>query len=190
MRYRGRDHLTGAGVDAMVQSWGQQSRIKSIQRGTITMAAASISQTATITAVAMENSVLLWGGTQSDSGGAADTNCVRLTFTNSTTITANCNANSLNDRLIAYQVIEYHPGVIRSIQRGTISTSSPTDTATITAVDMNKSQVFGLGWTTSTAGTAPATGMASWSLTNATTVTFASIASHSRVVGYQVTEFY
>ena len=85
---------------------GRLGSIKAIYRGTITIAAASGSNTATITAVNTSKSILVNLG--SHTTGAADLPAAcRLELTNSTTITAS--KFSVSEALIVgYQVIEFN----------------------------------------------------------------------------------
>src|SRR5690348_13736716 len=89
------------------------SLIKLIQRGTITIADATSSNTATITAATLERSRLRHLGYQTVGGESNARN--RLTLTNPTTITANRNG-SVGDLEVAYEVTEYQPGVIKLVQ--------------------------------------------------------------------------
>ena len=164
--------------------------VKSVQRGTITLTDAGTSATATITAVVLANARLRWlGQTNNDSTSLPTQALARLAFTNATTITANTLANQNAGKLqvVSFEVIEYWPGVLKSVQRGTITTGTPT--ATITAVDVNKSELDYLGNTDSGGGIA-LSGLTRLALTNATTVTFSTGAGNTQVTGYQVVEFY
>ena len=179
-----------------VEASYRPSVIKSIQRGTINLQGAT-SNTATITAVTTANSVLSIAGRSSDdtTGGPGQSNysMIRGELTNSTTVTA----YRITDDgvgaspIIPFEVVEYYSGVIRSIQRGTITLNASTSgTATITSVTTGKTQLYFLG------ATVNATGYSVWAhpklvLTNATTVTASvgGIPGADVVVGYQAVEF-
>jgi hypothetical protein len=181
------------GAPTLIGARRRGTSIKLIQRGTIAIAAAGTTGTATITAVRPEHSVLKYLG-YSNSGDAAtilEDNC-RLTFTNSTTITATHNTAG-NDIVASFEVVEYWPGVIRSIQRGTITivNAAATATATITAVVMLRSSLDDLGYTFTTATTSGIDSRARFVLTNETTLTATRIGLDQGVVlSFQVVENY
>ena len=83
------------------------SVLKSIQRGVIAMSGTSA--TATITAVDVDKSVLIWGGSRFNHATAHDERAwnTMLVFTNSTTITASRNS-SVDDCQLPFQVVEYN----------------------------------------------------------------------------------
>lgn len=83
--------------------------IKSIQRGTITVALSSGagSNTATITSVnTAKSSVHLLGFTPASQFAA--TAWARVTLTNATTVTANAAGGSDRNIVVEYQVVEYN----------------------------------------------------------------------------------
>lgn len=85
--------------------------IKSLQRGTITIAAgANNTQTATITSVDTAKSLLWHLGVETSGGAGGDPSAVRLTLTNATTITATRAGADTNTpaSVVAYQVAEYY----------------------------------------------------------------------------------
>lgn len=79
--------------------------IKSIQRGTITIANSSTSNTATITSVDTAKSILFLLGAESTETSVANTN-VRLALTNATTVTMS-RGGSTGSVTGGYQVVEY-----------------------------------------------------------------------------------
>jgi hypothetical protein len=172
-----------------VSQWltGGGGRVKSIQRGTITIASGAAANTATITAVDTANTVLRWLGhtstIQQDDNGYA-----RIALTNATTITATRASNPAGDCVVSYEVIEYVPGAIRSIQRGTITVSADPTDAVITSVTTSKAQVDYLGFSFN-ATTADLTVLPMLSLLSATAVR-ANEFTIGGVVGYQVVEWY
>lgn len=189
-RYSARTRLDGSPISATVARWTQRGFIKSIQRGTIAISAA-VSATATITSVAVANSLIFYGGHTTDDGGTTrPVTTARVTLTNATTVTA---TNGLNSgvQTVAFEVIEFQPGVIKSVQRGTITVGGATTaTATITAVTVAKATLTMNGFTIA-AFTTNDLAYPRIVLTNATTVT-ATVATSggSTVVEYQVVEFY
>jgi hypothetical protein len=194
MNYALRSRLLGSALGSRIAQWTQRGFIRSIQRGTVTIGAVT-SATATITAVDMANSVLLYGGFQNDVAAAAyDQLFPRVELTNATTVTA-VKTTAANTEIIAFEVIEFYPGVLRSVQRGVISSAGvATNTATITAVTVAKASVVTLAWTgvASGGGGEMQQTTAHVVLTNATTVTLTrgSAVAGSLVGGYQVVEFY
>lgn len=83
--------------------------------------------------------------------------------------------------------MSYATSVIKSIQRGTISITGTSATATITSVSTAKSAVAFLGFQSNSYSIdAP-----SVTLTNATTVTATrSVGTNTSICGYQVVEYY
>lgn len=160
-------------------------RIKSIQRGTLVLAGVT-TNTATITAVDPTNTMLRFLG-QTQGGGNSGCSA-RIALTNGTTITGT-RADATSTTTVSFEVIEFFPGVIKSIQRGTIDTSSVNpNTATITAVDTTRAMVDHLGYScTDTASGSPANWWTRLTLTNGTTVTANGGATST--TGYQVVEF-
>lgn len=174
--------MTGAGYTARVAQWLQRSLIKSIQRGSITIANGQVTGTGTITSVSTGNTRLIYLG---ESHGASETNSSRrrsrITLTNATTVTAT-RSDSGGTETVLFQVTEYWPGVIRSIQLGTVANT----TAAINAVDPTKATIDQLGWLTAqTDGDCGA----SVTLTDATTVTGVAQGSGT-TSGYQVIWWY
>ena len=84
--------------------------------------------------------------------------------------------------------------VVKSIQRGTItiSASGTSGTATITAVDIAKSNLTMLGFATASTDSNPSTHNPRIALTNATTITATctSAAGGAIIVSYEIVEFY
>lgn len=145
------------------------SLIKSIQRGTITLTGTS--NTATIGAVNPSNTLLRIVGTTTDTGGGASSR-IRITLTNSTTITATRASDGGGTTVaVAYEVVEYYHGIIQAIQRGTIGLTAPatSNTATINVVNVNKTELRSLG-SSGTGATHPELDTR-LELTNSTTVT-------------------
>lgn len=172
-----------------VALWGAASLIASVQCGTISVTGTA--DTATIVAVDLQRAVLC-GSVEDTGAGAQPQSCViRLELTNATTVTAYRNSASTGNA--SWQVVEFMPGVVKSIQRGTISTAAAASgTATITEVNTAKSWAEYTGFTTTYAvavGTV-AYGMGRVVLTNSTTVTFNSYDAITRTVGFGVVEFF
>ncbi len=175
----GRTRLLGPGWTARVSQWMMRSQVKSVQRATLLGNA-----TATITAVVMANSRLRYLG-HINNNDTQDLDYVLLTFTNPTTITATTTTVG-GGVSVSFEVIEYQPGVIKSVQRGTIGANT---TAAITAVDVKKSELDHLGTTNTEAFTGDyAHGLIV--LTNATTITSIVAIGANVITGYQVIEWF
>lgn len=159
---------------------------KSVVRGTITITGAT-SNTATITSVDTTNSRLRTLGFTCNNNldTAAQYNTV-LALTNATTITASVITSPGGDStIVSYENYESYPGAYASVQRGTATVGSP---ATITSVDITKTELDWLGCN-SNASSAVLTLGSRIVLTNATTVTAtAGIASGVQSSGYQAME--
>jgi len=82
------------------------------------------------------------------------------------------------------------PTVIKSIQRGVIQidNAASTDTATISSVDTTRSMISFLGYQTN--DTLATNTRGSFTLTNATTVTFTRMGAANSIIGsYEVIEY-
>ena len=160
------------GGSGMVGLWGASSIIDNIQYGTIAINGVSTSSTATITSVDLSRSVLIdlrqsnnWnGGTQ-----PAYTSTT-LALTNSTTITAYRNVAGGLAVTAGFVVVQFLPGIWRSIQSGRVS-GNGTVTATINNVNTAKTILLSLGLEGDSGGRDDAF-YAYMSLTNSTTITF------------------
>ena len=110
-------------MGGLVLLWGQSSLIKSIQRGTINVADNASSNTGTITSVDLANAVIIYGYYSSNVqafGAFVNYSYIftgAVALTNATTVTASISGSSGagETRTIAYEVIEYVPGVIKSL---------------------------------------------------------------------------
>ena len=179
--------------------------IKSIQGLTITGTSdGSGAGTQTITAIDPNNTIVLASGgttTTASGGGPVVTPqwCGRLSMT-STSVTAIARSTPLTAQLT---IIEFFPGVIRSVQRGTISINADTQsgTATIAQINTAKSIVLHFGvddsYTTYNLGCnipQVTDRMFCWKflLNDSTTVQASRSAAvgNAAVVGYQVVEWF
>ena len=88
---------------------GGISTVKRIQRGVITIASQEATATATINAVNMSKSELVFTGLMTTSGDGGNQTETNLVLTNSTTITATRGTTSFKTTVeIPYQVVEYY----------------------------------------------------------------------------------
>lgn len=170
------------------------STIKSVQRGTISLSGVT-SNTATITAVDPNNTMLVMNGFTSDETAS---NYPRvfplLQLTNATTVTAS-KQDATSTTVVSFEVIEFYPGVLRSsVQRGTIAITNAvlTATATITAVTTAKTMLSYTGWEAPPhqGGGEVVHSVANIVLTNSTTLTATRLGGNGTLtLGYQVVEF-
>lgn len=133
--------------------------IKSVQRGTITIGAGAGSATAAISAVVLANTSLVWLGNDYDGGAttAYDDANTYVNLTSTTQVTAYRGSTASAD-ITSFEVIEYYGGILRSVQRGTVTVAAgaASATAAITAVTTNKAHLSLLGISTTVDGATPA----------------------------------
>ncbi len=80
--------------------------IKSLQRGTITVSSASVN--ATVTAVNVSKSILMYLGQSGAAGTTFDgASGVRIFLTDATTVNASCPIY-FNNQVVSYQLVEYY----------------------------------------------------------------------------------
>lgn len=182
-----------------VKRWPRQRgmRIKSIQRGTITMSDPTLAATATITAVvtALAEVFHLGNAPSSNATSAFNGSQCRLELTNSTTVTATRATSAAGNGTITvgYEVVEWEAAPvgramrIKSIQRGTVTLNAGfPNPVTITAVDTTRAILkdlrLAIGGTVSS--------QPWWAFTNATTIT-ATVAgtSATTINAYEVIEW-
>ncbi len=183
-----------AGMGGMVGLWGVSSLIKSVQRGTISTTAASA--TATIAAVDVANTILVYNGmTQTQVNNNWSVGQGKVVLTDATTVTGSIYTN-IGTAVWSYEVIEFLPGIVKSVQAGTITLYGTAPyTATITAVNTSKTACMFLGYTMASELT-PATDRATRiELTASTTVTATYIEAPPdpqtiNIASYRVVEFY
>ena len=192
MRHGPQKDLTGSALDSRVAQFGYRSLIRSIQRGSIVIGNTASSNTATITTVDTNNTALYLVCSSSDAT-VDKWDCVfgRLALTNATTITATRTGTTGDNQTYVYEVVEYWPGVIKQVQRGTIAlTGVGSNTATITAVTTTKATLNCLGFLC-TELSVPNRIMTRLELTNTTTITATrAVGTNNVTIGYQVVEFY
>ena len=193
MNRRGQDRTGPLGGAGMVGLWGASSLVASVQTGQLDMNGVT-TKTATISAVDLSRSICVFNGAKNTSGESTANNASGLAFrvalTNSTTVTANIVLSvAAAGRLVNFTVVEFFPGVLRSVQRGSITMNGVgSGTATITEVNVAKSLVTYNGYTTTYTESPPMylnrLG-AILTLTNATTVT----ANRGSTDGTTITDF-
>lgn len=164
-------------VDALVANWLKVrgtggATIKSIQRGTITIAASSSTGTASITAVVVANSFIISLGSSGLFNGQWSDNLAEFSFT-STLVTATRAGVGGAGLTSSFEIIEYESNVVKTIQSFSVAIAGGTtsNTTTITAVNTAKSYIIPRGSkSTDTGGNGP-DGLGYLRLTNSTTIT-------------------
>lgn len=165
------------------------SYVQSIQRGTITIASGSTSNTATITSVDTTKAIILYQGLTATSTSSVQSVASRIELTNGTTVTATRGASNTDSVTVAYTVIEFNAHV-NSVQAGTVLVTAiqTSNTATISSVGSNAFVLF-LGATSLTPQTSWSRVATSVDLTNSTTVTaHIGLATSAMTVGYMVVD--
>lgn len=191
MRFAARTNL-GSLLTVPVSQWMRTGAVKSIQRGTISLSGVT-TNTATITAVNVNNTLLkLTGYVDADATNEARYFYVRLALTNLTTVTATIGIAPGASSLVSFEVWEYMPGVLRSVQRGTITMATVTsNTATIAAVRSTSTATCELLGCSTTSANGGNTGSAAVTLTNTTTVTATQgVGSDTVIASYQVADWF
>jgi len=165
--------------------------IKTIRYGTVTVNAASASGTDTFAAVDMSNTMTFLLGISHTTGSAADAfGLLELISTTQVRVTRNSTTGTMT---AGYLLIEFYPGVIRSVTRSVIIlTGVATNTAALTNVDINKTFVTQLGALNNDTTSADA---ARWMVRLTLTSVFVLTATKGTATGnaqvsYEVVEFY
>lgn len=186
---RGRATLTGSPLSSRLAQWTQPGFVRSVQRGTATILNTFSTVAATITAVDPTWTVVFFVGQTHSALSTVPSNwSCRVALANSTTITPVRTGTSGN-LLVSYEVIEFWPGAIRSVQRGNVNTGS---TATISAVVTTKTVLVWMGqqMTHAGGGGEEATIQGWLTLTNSTTITASATSTGSSEVAYEAVEYY
>lgn len=180
------------------------SAINLIQKGTISLSTFAISppdadgsnnatiQTAAISTVDLNNSVILYlGNTVTSAGFSAVGQLVGLDFYDNSTIRAQRNSINSHSTTVGYMVVEFKPEVVASIQRRavTLTSTNSSDSDTIGSVDTSGSLLLFNGITS--ANSSWAESLYHIRLTDGTTVTLERNGSSSsgRTIYYHVLQF-
>lgn len=167
--------------------------VKSIQRGTITVAGTSAN--ATVTAVVVANSDLRYlGNTYSAAATSTERSMMTyITLVNTTTVQAVRQSSADGGFVVAaFELLEYYPGVVKSRQANTLALPGVgTNAATITSVNTALTSLTSLGAVTDGSSGFGADYLGMLALTNATTVTGTRAgAANTLTFSYQVLERY
>lgn len=160
-----------------------------MQYGTASIASAAGSGTATITAVDTANATVVFLGFSEDTNTDPGNFFPRVSLTNATTVTATRSATPVPAVVLSFVVIEWAPGILRSIQTGTIALAAVSTTATITAVDTTKTLLI---FNNAQASTGQSDALFSrLTLTNGTTITATRNTNFSSITAaYVALEFF
>ena len=166
------------------------SLVRSVQRGTISVTDPATTGTSTLPiAVDTRNAILYFGNNTYSAVGPSTTGSRgKLTLTDSTTVTFTV-SGSAGTRICDWELIEFWPGVIRSIQRGsvTIAGASTSNTGAIDPVVPERAIAMHMGQILSGDDDQQ---LGRLTLTSATVLTATRVAaSGSTEVQYQVVEF-
>lgn len=159
-----------ARAGSRVVGWMPKGFIRNMTYGTIALADTIGSNTAAIAIGNVANAYVQWLGTSSEST-TTQSSYGRVSLTNATTVTAMRDVTSLAIT-IGFLVVEFFPGVLKSVQEATIAMTSgnTSGTATITTVSVPRTQVIFRGWGVDT-GDTETQSMSRATLTDATTLT-------------------
>jgi hypothetical protein len=119
-----------------------------VQQFSITIPSSSTTATATITAVG-SGAFILFDGINPSVAASPANDFASVTLTNSTTITATRNSGSSGSVLVTGCIIDGSSNLINSVQYGTVTVSSTSGTATISAVTNANTAIHLLGWQSS-----------------------------------------
>lgn len=164
--------------------------LKSVQSGTITLAAVA-SNTATITEVDPANALIVLLGFETDAVNDTRDGLHRIALTNGTTVTATRGQAGATTAIVGFVVIEFYPGTIRLVQRGTIALAGvASNTATVTSVAAEKSTLHHLGIEATTATTHTQAWARVVQTDSATLTATKTDATNNTTVGYQLVQWW
>jgi hypothetical protein len=172
-----------------IAAWGAPSIIRSLQSGITNAAVPTV--TATILPVVPENCLLIYQGITSQySSGLYLSGRVELTNATTISILGAGNAGALIN--LAWTVIEFVPGLIKSLQAGVIDLGAAVSaTATISPVNPDRCVLLWMGLITAQPDT---NGAAIWTrlaITNPTTITATrSLSSNATSSPWRLVEFF
>lgn len=168
---------------------GRMRLVKSVQRGQRTWGGA-FSAPSPITAVDVNNSVIRYLSYTNNGINYAPM-VPRVELTNSTTVTSYRGTADVATTLSSFEVIEYYPGVIKNIQRGTFIYNAGPKNHPITAVsDITKTELDFLGYHTTFASADISYLTPLIQLTSTTNIQALAGSINSQTIGYQVVEYY
>lgn len=162
-----------------------------VQHGFLQVPSGSSSATLTISAVG-SRAFISFGGRATNADTSPADAAVRVTLTNSTTVTATRSGSPANNVSVTFTVVDASPELVTSVQFGTVTLTSTqaSNTATITAVNANSSALCFLGYSTADTVIAPTTQMPGLTYSGTTvTATVSTAATSTMVVSFCIIEF-
>jgi hypothetical protein len=168
-------------------------QLKNRQYASFSILGGALSATATITAVNVAQTVLIWTGQRAGAAGSPATTFTRVVLTNSTTITAYRNTAGAFITTVFVYVLEFVG--LKSVQygTGTIAAGTSSISVLINQVDLLKSIACWLGTTSTSAGAFDALNNHGYPyITDATHVACArsGTGAFSITIGFVVMEWY
>jgi hypothetical protein len=163
------------------------SLVKRVQSGSLAITGAS--GTATISKVNRRNTFVtmsLWNQGYDAGSLTLSDDAIRLELTADTTLTGT-RGTAANASSCRYEVIEFVVGVLKRIQRITVSAAGVTGTTTISAVNTGKVWLNRTGFTLSAGSTF---GFPTSQMASATSVEGNALSAITVVHGFEVMEFY
>ena len=164
--------------------------VKSYQRSNIVINSAASADATLSPSVDMNNAYVLYlGHTTDDAGTTMPVTTVRIQLIDTKTVRAT-NGLASGSQIANYEVVEFWPGVIKSVQRGSIVVGGSTSAiVNINPVDITRTSLLFLGYTSN--ATVNNQHHVRLTLTDSTTVTVTVGASgSSSTVEYEVVEWY
>ena len=113
----------------------QAARLNSVQSGSVTFATTDTTKTATITAVVLSKSFVVFGVSLDENDPGAGSITAQLTAT--TTVTFQRLGTATNSLTVHWYVAEFTSGV--TVQRGSVTSPGASENVTLTAVDTARS---------------------------------------------------
>lgn len=167
------------------------SGVNSIQSGTIAIAGAGTSNTATISAVGATAFVLWLGGSTAITALNWTSTESSVELTNSTTVTARCQANE--QMTVGYMVVDLDSTIVTAVQQRAVTNTSGSAafTDTITSLDTTKTLLFYNGAIVPGTNSTVTSFACTVVLTNATTVTVTRVGTNagSQTINYTAVTF-
>lgn len=163
--------------------------VTSVQRGSITIANGSSSNTATISAVGTLAWVQFNGFTCSSATSQSAIIAPRVTLSNTTTVTANRNSADAGTIIVYFEVIDATSLLVESVEQSTTTFTGTSNTPTLSGTyDLTRTAIFYLGDTSTDTSAVPAR-RCNVKMASATTITATRNSSATGTVGWVVVQF-
>lgn len=165
--------------------------VNSIQYGTVSIAAASTSGTATISSVG-SNAFIHWLGSSITTASSSYSNSQAILSFSGTTVTATT-GSAFADMVIGFVVCDLSTSILDSVNKYTLTDTSTNSsyTKTVTSIDPTQSIIIRAGENNANAGAAATNTAHTLDLTNSTTVTATRNGTNgsTRTINFWVVEF-